>query len=132
MALFFLSLKKSSKILIISPQVPFWGSSTNHLPCHTLSKTLEISRILIFDKSMMYTKNNKVTKWIFVMLQRKHQPKTNDDRLKQLFDFCRYIRPIYAVFALKCASCDWFKTLNFVRKLPNLVQILELESVVRK
>ena len=86
MALFFLSLKKSSKILIISPQVPFWGSSTNHLPCHTLSKTLEISRILIFDKSMMYTKNNKVTKRIFVMLQRKHQPKTNDDRLKQLFD----------------------------------------------
>ena len=40
----FLSLRRPSKILIISPQIPFWRSLKISPSYHALSKALEISR----------------------------------------------------------------------------------------
>ena len=42
--LFFLLLRKSSKILIISPQIPFSRSLKTSPSCHTLSKALVMLR----------------------------------------------------------------------------------------
>ena len=53
------------------------GSSANNLDLLLMS----------FDKFLIYIKNNKVPKGIFVVHQHEYQPETNADHLKRLLAF---------------------------------------------